>query len=87
MNLSSCFTQRGGREELSSTSLVAYYNFIHCTSRTLGPKPLLLQPKTHEQIKRAIAAHNHEASIMAALFSKKENCFSQRHEHSQHALG
>ena len=70
------FHERG--KELSSTSLLAYYNFIHSTSWTLDPKPLLLRPKTHEQIKRAIAAHNHDAAIMAALFKKQvELCYSK----------
>ena len=70
------FHERG--KELSSTSLLAYYNFIHSTICTLDPKPLLLRPKTHEQIKRAIAAYNHDASIMAALFNKQvELCYSK----------
>lgn len=70
------FHERG--KELSSASLLAYYNFIHSTICTLDPKPLLLRPKTHEQIKRAIAAHNRDAAIMAALFNKQvELCYSK----------
>ena len=58
-------------KELSSTSLLTYYNFIQSISCTLDPKPLLLRTKSHEQIKRAIAAHDHDAAIMAALFKKQ----------------
>lgn len=66
------------REELSSTSLLAYYNFVQSTSCTLDPKLLLLRPKSHEQIKRATAAHDHDASVMTALFKKQgELCYSE----------
>lgn len=66
------------REEMSSTSLLAYYNFIHSTNCTLDPRPLLLRPMSHEQIKKAIAAHDHDASVMTALFKKQvELCFAE----------
>ena len=66
------------KEELSSTSLLTCYNFIQSTSCTLDPKPLLLRPKSHEQIKKAIAAHDRDASVMTALFKKQvELCYSK----------
>ena len=66
------------REKLSVTSLLDYCNFIQSISCTLDPKPLLLRPKSQEQMKRAIAAHDRDASIMTALFKKQvELCYSK----------
>lgn len=66
--------------ELTSTSLLECYNFVQSISCTLDhdPKPLLLRSKTHEQIKKALAAHNHDAAVMTALFKKQvELCYSK----------
>ena len=55
---------------MSSTSLLACYNFFQSVSCTLEPKKIMLRPTSHEQIRKAIAPHNHDASIMAALLKK-----------------
>ena len=65
-------------EELSAESLLGYYAFVQALSCTLEPRPLMLRSKSHDQIKRAIAAHNHDAAVMTALFKKQvELCFSK----------
>lgn len=56
------------RKELNTSSLLTHHNLVQSISCTLEPKPLLLRKKSHEQIKRAIAAHDHDAAIMVALF-------------------
>ena len=56
------------RKELNTSSLLTHHNLVQSISCTLEPKPLLLKKKSHEQIKPAIAAHDHDAAIMAALF-------------------
>ena len=53
-------------KELNTSSLLTHYNLVQSIGCTLAPKPLLLRKKSHEKIKRAIAAHDHDAAIMAA---------------------
>ena len=66
-------------KELITFPLLTHYNLVQSISCTLEPKPLLLRKKSHEQIKRAIATHDHDAAIMAALFKTQiELCSSKK---------
>lgn len=62
-------------KELITSPLLTHYNLVQSISCTLEPKPLLLIKKSHEQIKRAIAAHDQDAAIMAALFKRQIELF------------
>ena len=70
-------------KELNTSSLLTHYDLVQSISYTLKPKLLLHRIKSHEQIKQAIAAHNHDATIVVALFKDRLNYVPQRSEHHQ----
>ena len=58
-------------QQATSGTILSSYNYVQTICCTLHTIPLQLRRKTIKQIEKALRAHDHDATLMAALFKKQ----------------